>query len=125
MYASTGSISTAGVLILFNRNLMTEIINVKRDTSGHIIIIKCKINDKILVLCNIYAPNVDAPNFYCELVSMLECIPDFDDMIIGGDFNMVMNSAVDRCNSMHNHANSFQVLKEYIDKANLCDIWRV
>ena len=42
-----------------------------------------------------------------------------------GDFNLVMDPKMDRLDSNHNHVNSHAVLQEYIERAQLVDIWRL
>ena len=53
-----------------------------------------KIDNKILTLVNIYAPYNDNPNFFSKIFSMIsfEC----EEIILGGDFNLVMNVQRDK-----------------------------
>ena len=55
---------------------------------------------------------------------MNENFIDKDLLIMGGDFNLVMDSTVDRLNSTYNHDKSLMVLKEYVDRDDLVDVWR-
>ena len=46
-------------------------------------------------------------------------------IIMGGDFNGVLDTDIDRLNSVYNNANAMQVVKENIEELQLVDIWRV
>ena len=54
------------------------------------ILVDWKLENKTVTLANIYAPNDDNPNFFKNFFRHLlsfEC----DDIILGGDFNLVMD----------------------------------
>ena len=102
--------------------LEVEIIKVNKDTNGHILIITIKCEDTIVALCNICAPNTDNPQFFADMITMLEGT-NSTHKIIGGDFNLVMDPDKDRLNSKHNHNKSLEI--KHIDEAALCDIWRI
>ena len=57
---------------------------------GRFIICDIKVNEKPLTLANIYAPNEDNPSFF---QNFLDHLVDFkcEDIIIGGEFNLVMD----------------------------------
>ena len=63
---SKGTPASCGVSILFNKNLKIVILNVI-EYEGRILNIKCKINDRTYAFTNIYAPNVDDPNFFMKV----------------------------------------------------------
>ena len=81
------------VCILFNKNFKLEIIRQYSDQEGRFIIIDMKIDNKVLTLVNIYAPNKDNPAFSQNLLDHLlsfEC----EKIYMGGDFyNLVMDSS--------------------------------
>jgi len=59
---------------------------VQRDKEGHYIIIKGSIQEEDITIINIYAPNIEAPQYVRQmLISMKGEINN--DTIIGGDFN--------------------------------------
>ena len=99
--------------------------DIKTDTRGRMICAKMQLEGSKYVLCNVYAPNDDDPTFFTEMIEMVDSYIDCDTKIIGGDFNLVMSPDVDRNGSLANHKNSVTVLKEYADRSELCDIWRV
>ena len=122
--ASFGASNARGILTLVHPNSNMEIIKLETDKEGRILIVKVKLDGKHYVLCNIYAPNNDNGEFMEELLRMLDKFPDNDGIIMGGDFNLVLNTKLDRNGSEVNHGRMLEMLNTYTEKANLCDIWR-
>ena len=94
-FFSSFSSASAGVCILFNNNFQFEIIRQFSDQEGRYIIIDMKIDNKILTLVNIYAPNNDNPTFFQNLLDRIlsfEC----EEVIMEGDFNLVMDVQKDK-----------------------------
>ena len=87
--------------------------------------LNCTVHDKIITLCNIYAPNEDSPEFFHKLINTIETFQNRDIVIIGGDFNLVMQPEKDHLNSDHNNHKSLTTLNEIMEKTELTDIWRV
>ena len=114
----------AGVCILFNNNFSLQIERTFVDPSGRFIICHIKANDKSLTLANIYAPNDDNPAFFLDWFVHLD---DFkcDDIIIGGDFNLVLDLEKDKSGGLpKTHQNCLKIIKEFSEKRDLVDIWR-
>ena len=82
----------AGVAILFNNNFTFQISKPYSDPQRRFIICDLTVNGKQLTLTNIYAPNNDDSNFFTSVFSHLA---DFkcDEIMIGGDFNLVLRCA--------------------------------
>ena len=92
---SSVSSSSAGVCILFNNNFQFEIKKQFSDPGGRFILVDLKLENKTITLGNIYAPNDDNPNFFKNVLSHLlpfEC----EDIILGGDFNLVLDVQNDK-----------------------------
>ena len=125
IFASFGTSQSRGVMILIKPNSVIEVVKFEVDQEGRVICLEVKIDKKKFILCNIYAPNNDDESFIEKVITILEKFQDHDGIILGGDFNLVMNTDLDRNNSKYNHNKMLQVLNTYIEKVNLCDIWRV
>lgn len=54
---NSGTQHSKGTAILIRKNLNSEILNIHKSEDGRIVLINVKIEDKILSLINIYAPN--------------------------------------------------------------------
>ena len=61
-----------------------------------------------------------------ELVKILEQnFQENDGLLLGGNWNLVMDPVLDRNDSTHNNEGALHVLQEYMDRVALCDMWRV
>ena len=122
---SFGNTNSRGVAILLNPKKSIEIINNVHDSEGRIICSTLKIDNKVYVICNIYAPNHDDAAFFEDVIKTIENTKRYDAIILGGDFNLVMNPKIDRNESDSNHCKAHDVLSEYIDRIQICHAWRI
>ena len=122
---SSVSSSSAGVCILFNNNFQFEIKKQFSDPDGRFILVDLKLENKTITLGNIYAPNDDNPNFFKNVLSHLlsfEC----EDIILGGDFNLVLDVQNDKKGGrLTTHKSSLKEVQNIINSLDLIDIWRV
>lgn len=117
--------NSRGVAILLNNNFEYKVHNVHKDDSGNYLILDTTIENMNLLLVNIYGPNLDTPNFYSEIIDKIDSCLNTQHIIMGGDFNLVMNKDSDSMNYKHlnNPKARMEVLK-LIDTFNLVDIFR-
>ena len=78
---------------------------------------------KRFTLYNIYALNKDRPNFFLEALRAISELSS--ELIIVGDFNLVMDPTVDRRGSLYNPQFSSATLQNICEEYGLCDIWHV
>ena len=122
---SHGTSQARGVCILFRRDFFCNIQNVSTDYAGRVVC--CEIDtdsqhDKI-TLCAIYGPNQDSPAFFDAIAQRLE---DYtENVIVLGDFNLVMEPVKDRHKSLQNNNKARCVLEEICNTLSLTDVWRV
>lgn len=81
---------------------------------GRMHIIYAEIQSHPIFLARIYAPNVADPQFFAELEGGMQHVGDCN-VIIGGDFNLVMDSTLDR---------SHPVPSRSSECLGLADVWR-
>ena len=62
----------AGVAILISDKIDFKIKNVTRDKEGHCIMIKGSIQEEVITVINIYAPNLGAPQYIRELLTAIK-----------------------------------------------------
>lgn len=129
IYFSHGTNRSAGVAILLN-NFPGKVIATKKDSSGHWIICIFELNNRFLILGNIYGHNNLNQNkqLIIELTNILEELSQRYincDIIMGGDYNMVMDEWLDRQPSRFQNHNYNSVLFERCNKFQLTDIWRI
>ena len=119
------SSNKAGTCILFNNNFDLQINKTRSDPNGRFIICDINTNGTSFTLCNLYAPNEDRPEFFRGISNYLQ---DFqcDEIIIGGDFNLVMDIEKDkRGGRACTHKNSLKEVKGIYETWDVLDIWRV
>ena len=117
--------ASGGVAILFKNKLKPNNVKMLCDDAGRFLILECEIEDIKFTFVNIYAPNRDTPEFFLNVIRAIENIEDVGQLIIGGDFNLVIDPCLDRHHSTHNNHDSVVILKEYLERKMLVDAWRL
>ena len=92
---------------------------------GRVLGVEIKLNYKFLTIINIYGPNKDDITTFKFLEQeLLE--HDEKTYIIGGDFNTVLNSNLDKKNGNANYHNKCrELIHEIISTNNLIDMCRI
>ena len=122
---SAGESNARGVAILLQDRFNHKILDTVTDNEGRVVITKVEVEGKVLVIGNVYAPNSDHPEFFTELIEKIESIGEYDCLVLGGDFKLVMDPGKDRYNSLYNHCGSAMVIKEYMERVKIEDVWRI
>ncbi len=115
---------TKGVLILVNRKLNLTIEHLGSDEKGRFVFIQCEIYNNRLALVSIYGPN-ETDSAYTDFQNSKTLLEEIDcPLVVGGDFNAVINPALDK--SQSDTANpSSKLLNKFITELNLIDLWRI
>ena len=120
------SSNAGGTAILFKNNFEYSISRVLTDPNGQYIIIEIKFMNKTFTLVNLYGPSRGDNEIFFENISRL--LEDFDDnqIIMGGDFNCVLDLVKDRKNhtTFNSRPRSRAKIFEIMGKYNLTDIFR-
>ena len=93
------------------------------DTNGRFLVVTGILNSVPITLVNLYAPNFDNPDFFQKVFNL---IPDISstNIILGGDFNCVLDPLLDKQFSKSlQKSNSCIRLNTLADNLNLVDIW--
>lgn len=128
---SHGSSGSRGVAILLERNCDVQILTTVRDIEGRFIGIDLAKGDRILTICSIYAPTQDKPKEqkdFLENVGLLLTHLRCTDIILGGDFNAILDITMDKNNPGNGHPQGDQgrrALRSLMEDWNLSDVWRV
>ena len=113
-----------GVAILFNNNFDFKIKETIKDNQGNFIILKLHTLGKDIVLVNIYGPNRDNPPFFKDIKKRIEEL-NTPYVIIGGDWNLVLNPSLDYHNYRTvNNEKAQETVIEMMSEMELVDIWR-
>ena len=112
-------------MILFRRGQHTAVTDVQKDSDGRCLGIKCKIDNIEIALCNVYAPNHDDPEFFVQVIEIINTIQSEHVIMGGGDFNLVMNPELDRqgIKPPTTHTRALAMLNIYMKEMDMCDIW--
>ena len=122
---SSFSSASVGTCILFNNNFEHKILKQFSDPEGRFVIVDIKMEEKILTLVNLYAPNDDNPTFFKNVLNQLLSF-DCGEIILGSDYNLVMEVEKDKSGgNPTTHKNSLKEVRYIADSLDLVDIWRV
>jgi exonuclease III len=122
---SSGNNRSRGVAILIKENLEYIVHEKEQDTEGRWIVADITIKNKRTTIGTYYGPNDDHPS---HLEKMFEKITEFgnENIIITGDFNLVLNVNIDKHGGQKRTNHKCQkYLLEQMETHNLSDIWRL
>lgn len=108
--------------ILINKNIYISNNTEISDPEGHYIIINASINNTEMTIANIYGPNSDNDEIFNKVFSIVSTFPQ-SKILIGGDFNTVLNPSLDKSNNT-NHTKT-DTIKQYMNELGLSDTWRL
>lgn len=123
---SHGTNNSRGVAVFFRKDLDYQILRVVKDAQGRFLIISLMVQDRNILLCNLYGPNYDDPSFYATVQTNLKKLNN-PEWILTGDFNIVINNSLDNKNSKREHANkkAASFVKQILEDNDLVDVWRL
>jgi exonuclease III len=120
IYQANGPHKQTWVAILISDKVDFKLTLIKRD-KGHFILIKGKIHQKEITMINLYAPNVNAPNFIKHTLKDLK-VNINSHTVVMGDFNTPLSS-IDRSSKQKINKEILD-LKHAIDQMDLVDVYR-
>lgn len=126
VYSSNYNSRQRGVSILINRKIKFTHNTTITDPEGRFIIINIILNNNQLTIGNIYGPNTDNPSFFQNFFATLSENTN-NTVIIGGDFNTVINHSLDRSNNSTTNrtTKSTNIITQYANELGLGDSWRL
>ena len=93
-------------------------------SDGNWVMVHLKTMNKEFLLVSVYGPNKDDPNFYNDLENRIK-ETKLENVIIGGDWNLVMDPHLDYDNYKHvNNTNARERVLDTVNNLELVDIWR-
>ena len=125
-FFSHGTNHSKGVITLINPSVNCKVVKVISDIQGRFIILKLSLEEKVIVLVNIYAPNDVAQQvaFFKRLNQQLEEFAQ-DTIVIGGDFNCALTSNNKRGGKPVSKKSAvIEEISTVCDVYNLTDAWR-
>ena len=93
---------------------------IKKDKEGHYLMVKGSIQEHVITIINIYAPNIGAPRYLPQILTDIKGEIDGNTIIVG-DFNTPLTS-MDR-SSRQKINKATEILKDTTEKLDLIDIF--
>ena len=118
---SSDTSNAKDTVIMFNNNKI-QVNKTMCDHDGRYVMANIEYNQEKYTLCNVYAPNQDDVKFFNSIFKVLEKNV-LEHVIIGGDFNLVLDVKLDRYKSRHNNEKAAEFIKMYMAENNLNDVW--
>ena len=104
---------------LFNNNFEFKALREKKDLNGNVLLLEAMVDGHKVLLCNIYAPNTCKPEFVETVFENIEDM-DCENVVICGDFNLIINPLIDYYNYRQtNNPNARLKLLELIEQNKL------
>ena len=121
---SSGSSNSRGVAILFSKGMEFQVHKHCSDTNWNYIIADISVEKNRLTLINLYGPNKDNPEFFENIMTIVETYNN-NECILCGDFNLVQDPDVDYYNYKRvNNVRAQKKVLEIKDMHNLIDPFR-
>jgi exonuclease III len=119
VYFNSFASNSRGVAVLFDNNFEFKIHEQIADSVGNLIALDMTIENKRISLITIYGPNEDSPIFYQNMSDTLTKLNN-KEMIIVGDFNLVLDKEKYYYNYLHiNNPKAREKVLELINYFNL------
>ena len=118
-----GTRLSKGVAILISEQASIKVIQRNGHGDGRIISHKIEINETQIQIINIYAPN--NPTERKQFINSINNIIDINSInIIAGDFNLVLNSELDREPHRHSNDVGYNELINLMETSDIEDVFR-
>jgi exonuclease III len=122
-----GTSHSKGQVILLSKKISQCMYTVLYQ-SDRILAITLNIEQHNIAIVNVYGPSVqkDKINFLSEITEVYDkVLSEVDNVFIVGDFNMVMNNALDIIAGDEHNVDEVKKFNDTIDKLQLNDVWRM
>ena len=122
IFHANGKQKKAGVAILIPDKIDLKIKKITRDKEGHYTMIKGSIQEEDKTIVNIYATNIEAPQYIRQTLTDVKGEINSNTIIVG-DFNTAL-TPMDRSSKQKINKET-QVLSDTLDEKDLVDIFRI
>ncbi len=123
LYFSHGTSQSKGVCIIVQNNFPFQLHQTISDTEGRYLLLDVTVYDTRLTIANIYGPNEENEEFYEEVVTKIESIPN-DHRICAGDFNFVFDVNLDKIGKPETNAKNRDIVRTWMEETDVIDVWR-
>lgn len=124
VFHSKFNCKSRGKAIIINKSIPFTTSDIISDPNGRYIIVTGKLYNTPVTLANIYAPNYDDEKFINSVLAILPNLHSHN-LILAGDFNLVMDTVLDRSSSRQQSVSkSAKLIQNFLKSANLIEAWR-
>ena len=120
-YSSYKPSQKRGVAILITNAVQFECLEVK-DTKGRFVLIKGKLENRMVTLVNVYAPPESTKCFFKTLFDTIAI--ETEGILICGDYNVVMNHNLDTTSPKRSNMHLTKFINTSVQEMGLIDVWR-
>lgn len=124
IFQSTFSSKARGVAILIRRTVPFRHESTVSDPNGRFVLVTGHIHATHVTLLNLYGPNFDSPAFFRQIFNLLCSLADTH-VILGGDFNCVLDKHLDISTQTFKLFNDSTLLNSMLSSTNLIAVWRL
>ena len=113
-----------GVLIAIKIKANIQVINVKKDDEDRILILKTLVGNETITLGCIYDDNRNTAKALVKIDEFLATMDVKQGIIIGGDYNVIVNKELDQIGyeNQHSRTKAVKHLVDWEEKGTLVDI---
>lgn len=124
MFHSKFNCKSRGTAIIINKSIPFTTSDIISDPNGRYIIVTGKLYNTPVTLANIYAPNYDDEKCINSVLAILPNLHSHN-LILAGDFNLVMDIVLDGSSSRQQSVSkSAKLIQNFFKSANLIEAWR-
>ena len=121
-FHSCGESNARGTSVVISSTLDYTLVAKHLDENGRYMVLDIEHNHKRYLLGNFYGPNVDCTEYLEELLDLLTPLSG-QEIIAGGDFNLVMNVLMDKKGGIpRTHEKARKLLLNWCDTVEVVDI---
>ena len=95
----------------------------KHDDKGRWVILNIVVDKKSICIANVYGPNSDDENFFVNVLDAI-CDGQSDEIIVGGDLNVILDIDKDRKGGNLTMTKCAAVINQFLEDQNWVDAWR-
>lgn len=123
LYSSYKTSQKRGVAILIANAVQFECHKEVKDKEGRYVLVKGKLENKVVTLINVYAPPESTKCFFKNLFDII-ALETEGILICGGDFNVVMNHNFDTTSFKKNKTHLTKFITTSVQEMGPIDVWR-
>ena len=112
-----------GVAILIPNSVCFELIAEHKDKEGRFVLVRGKIEQEEVTLCNVYAPPGSSISFFREVFNLIAA-ETCGTCLCAGDFNLLLNPKLDTTNRVRRKNLLEKPINKILQDLGLIDIWR-